>query len=104
MITSTVSQLPDFAVEEYNIDDEDGSRSMLKVVCPHCSREFWVSRVWLTIYPVMGRTDDPPAYPFGRPCPYGGCYKTAAIPEGLRIVYTEFTKPKRRTIKRRKGK
>ena len=104
METSTESQLPEFEVERFHIDEPAGSYDMLQVRCPRCRAEFWVRLTWRVLRPVMGASDKPPAYPFGRNCPE--CCRAAAIPEQWRVVEEEAA-PKsktRRVVRRRRSK
>lgn len=99
MDTSRESQLPEYQLQEYQWDMNDVPR--YRVVCPRCSGEFWVGQVWFVLHPVEGRTDQAPAYPFGRMCPY--CSRTSAIPASLRRRATpKRTTSRRRVVKRRK--
>lgn len=63
------SSLPSPRVERFNIDDEKGSHSMLRVECPSCRHDYWVQGgVWLPGVKREGvryRTSS---------CPY--CFKT----------------------------
>lgn len=101
METSNVSQLPIFGVERLEVDAEDGSTTMLIVNCERkdCGGTFWVPLRWGTIHPVVGRSEDPPARPTGRPCPF--CAKASHIPEEFRI-YPD--RPKRRPVRLKRRK
>lgn len=84
MTEEVKTQLPDYLVERFHMDDENGSYDMLKVECPRCDGEFWVTPGrWLTLFAVKGREGEQLALVFGRSCPY--CFKTSAVPEDLRI-------------------
>jgi hypothetical protein len=99
--TSRLTQLQPYIVEAFDVNDEDGSRDMLKVTCQRtmCGYEHWVARHWGVIREVLGRDMDPPARVVGRPCPY--CSRASLIPEEFRIFPAE--RP-RRVVKRRKRK
>lgn len=100
METSTATQLPDFEVTRFHIDELEGSYDMLEVRCPRCRFRFWVGLAWRVLRPVEGASDKPPAYPFGRPCP--GCCATSAIPEEWR-EFPINPKPRRRIVRRRRS-
>jgi hypothetical protein len=106
MDTSPLSQLPEFEVTVFHIQEPRGSWDMLQVRCPrsHCHAEFWVQRKWGIIRPVTGREDDPPALPVGRNCPH--CSRVSAIPKPYRIKWGPHrtTQPKRRVVRRRRSK
>jgi hypothetical protein len=93
MDTSRESQLPEFGFEVHDL-------SLWEITCPRCDGWFLVTKGWAMLKPVEGRTDQLPAYPFGRMCPY--CSRTAAIPAGLRRRVE--TPSRRRVVKRRKSK
>lgn len=99
METSTHSQLPEYNVSRFHLDDDTGSYDMFKVVCPRkgCGGEFWVRPSWALLQPVLGREDDPPAYPVGRNCPH--CSRVSAIPEGLRRQAPVRNVVRRRNVK-----
>jgi hypothetical protein len=99
METSTASQLPDFEVVRFHIDDPTGSYDMLEVRCPRCGTRFWVPLKWRVLREVAGASDKPPAVPVGRNCP--DCCCVSAIPEEWRVLPTP-TKPKRRVVYRRR--
>lgn len=88
--------LPDFIVEELNVNSADGSSSMLAVTCPRrdCGGEFWVPHTWSVLRRVEGNGQVNIVW--GRPCPH--CSRTAAIPPAFAI------KPKQSRIVRRRRK
>jgi hypothetical protein len=100
-MTSQASQLPVFEATRFEINDEDGSHTMLRVVCPRkaCGGILWVPLTWGVIREVVGRSGDLPARPTGRPCPH--CAKASHIPEEFRI-YPEAPKKKKIVKLRRK--
>jgi hypothetical protein len=96
--------LPQFEVELFNMQDPDGSYDMLAVRCPRtgCRTRFWVQLKWRVLRPVKYADHEPPAYPYGRPCPH--CSAAGAIPPEWR-VYPTTTNPKpRRIVRRRRSK
>jgi hypothetical protein len=101
--------LPEYRVERFHIDLPDGSTDLFRVICPRCSRSFWVEPgPWRLIVPVMGRSEDPPAWPVGRTCPYAVCGKVSAIPEDLQVrqgqqALATGDKP-RRVVRRKKSR
>jgi hypothetical protein len=100
METSTDSQLPDFEVARFHIDDPTGSYDMLEVRCPRCGTRFWVPLKWRVLRFVAGRDDDPPALPVGRNCP--DCCAVSAIPEAWRERYEPTKHRPRRVVYRRR--
>lgn len=103
METSHQTQLKPFEVEAFDLNDENGARDMLKVVCPRtmCGYDHWVPRHWGVVREVIGRDMDPPARVVGRPCPH--CSRASLIPEEFRI-YPAEQKPKGRVVKRRRSR
>lgn len=106
METSRESQLKTYEVVELVLDTDEGSYDILSVTCPNCNRAFWVGRVWGTIFPSTGRSDQPDVYVIGRSCPYGDCHKSSFIPEEFRIDPRQQELPvqPRRIVRRRKSK
>lgn len=102
METSPASQLPTFEVERFHIDEPEGSYDMYQVRCSRCGAVSWFTLLWALIQPVLGREDDPPAHPVGRPCPY--CSKVSTIPEELRIIASPNNPRPRRIVRRRRSK
>lgn len=84
--------LPEFEIEELNVEATDGSSSMLIVRCPRrdCGEEFWVSLKWRVLRLVNLTVI------WGRPCPF--CSRAAAIPEAWAV------QPKKPRIVRRRRK
>jgi hypothetical protein len=102
MDTSRESQLPEYKVAQRIVRRMDVEAPAYDVTCPRCDNHFIVGPSWPVLKPVEGRTDQPPAYPFGRVCPY--CSRTAAIPAGLRRRAEVETPTRRRVVKRRKSR
>lgn len=101
METSRDTQLKEFDVSRFHMDDESGSYDMLKVVCPRkgCGLEHWVPPVWGVIRLVVGRTEDVPARVSGRVCPH--CSKTSLVPPKYRIEPEQKPRRTKLKIKRR---
>lgn len=72
------SQLPFFEVRLLDINEEEGSYTVLHVTCPSCRNWFHVPLAWRIRREVKGRDDDPPARIIGAPCPH--CSRTARKP------------------------
>jgi hypothetical protein len=102
METSSDSTLPLFKVAEFFIDEPKGSYTMLEVTCPRCEATMWVGLRWRVLSAILGASDKPPAYVFGRMCT--NCFKTSAIPPEWRVVESTTNRKSRRVVRRRRSK
>lgn len=103
METSEHSQLPEFEVKLFHIDEPAGSYDMLEVRCTRtgCGQDHWVGLAWRVLHEVAGRPDELPALIVGRPCPY--CSRVSAIPEAWRVFPSAVKQsPKRKRVVRRR--
>jgi len=102
-VSVNTSQLPEFVVTRFHIQEPAGSYDMLEVRCPRAGcvdPTFWIRPAWLEIRPTLSLPDGEPAYPVGRNCP--SCGRVAAVPEALRFI----ARPRkaRRIVRRSKRK
>jgi hypothetical protein len=90
--------LPEFKVEQVEIDERTGTHSRYAVICPRCGEDFWVKLSWAVLRWVDQDESQGRLFIIGRPCPW--CSKTAAIPSDIRVTPSEPRSP--RVVRRRR--